>query len=1597
MRIAHFGTFDVANYGDLLFPLILRQRLGPVADEIVHVSPAGGAPVIEEGSTTIAVEAALADAGGYDGVVLGGGNLVHTASWNADFYDRGGVTGVLAYPRLWAGASLLAARHDVPLVWNAVGVPLAVPADVTHIFSAAVALVDRVALRDRSSARRVVEAAPGTNVHVVPDTGLEVSKLWTAADIDEAYGRAFESRGREVPQRALVVHVNDRYVNDDLETLASRIDRMAREADATPVLIALAPCHGDDRLQRQVAAAMQTTPLTVDRLRSLREVAALIGRSVGYVGSSMHGLVTACSFAVPGLAVLDEARTGLAKASGFLETIGLQGRVVASWEEAERSLAKALDEPTKMRAWAADGGLTLLDAHWAATEAALKSTTERGKRDFVPGLEEALDRGVGPYGGLTAHVARHAHGRAEKAGALEHERNVARQDGLRNRRIAEDASRALADLELKLDAARSELASVSEERDRRRGEAESAGQRIEELGAALAASQARLEVIERAAVEDRQARRDQVAHLEATIERRREQIASVTDEAGRLRADAEGLERQAAAFVAERAAADERRQVVENAGAEEARRREAAERALDEERRRNAELSERLKAVESTQRTLQANLAAATEQRTTEEARRREGEGERDVLRDRVENSRRELEGLRAGSGAERRLRHLLRIAAADAARVRADLERVERSRSWRWGHGFFRALRAVSLRRSAYRSGAVESALGRVADLQQTLARSPEPPAVAATSNDDHGDGDGDGPVSPVGPGSASRLNRSRVAAHRPKVSVISWDMGHNPLGRAHVLADLLRDDFDVEIVGPLFERYGGRLWPPLRESPVAMRTSSGHDFPEHFRAMTQFASGITGDVLFVSKPRLPSYELGMLAKAFRNRPLLLDCDDRELSFFDARDGLTLEEVAERRADESFLVPYGALWTRYCDSIIGLADRVTVSNPALQHLYGGTILPHARDERHFTPDRSKRSSVRRRFELDDDQRVVLFVGTPRAHKGLQQIVRALDEIGNARNILCLVGTITDRRLTKELEPYSRWIRFIPDQPFRDLPQLLGMADLVCVLQDPSSEIAKYQIPAKLTDALAMGVACLVSNVPPLRPFAELGAVRTVGDEPLANAMQMLLDDDSAREALGGRAREVFLDRMSYAATRPPITEVIRSLLDDPPPQPAEFDKLIDFHQKTFGSMSRAAPQPVPTPVPVPKRVIRRSAAFDEYDIVVFWKQNDSGIYGRRQDMLVKFLAQSPRIRRIVHFDEPVSAAALVKRVGSQQAHQARLIQRQTRLRVAGLRHEGKIARHTFIHRDGEAAFSPFRLLPPRADYPAYLASTMARWGVGSRKTVFLVYPRNFDFPELAKLLEPDLVIADVVDDHRAWFPAGHPYRERLATNYREIVTYSDIVLANCESVRDSMQQFGQPVHLLPNAAEPENEAARARMPRELRGLKGPIAGYAGNLSSRIDVALLERLVAERPRLHVLLIGSAHLNRDVLKLDAYPNVHFLGVRPYAEVKRLIDHFDVGLIPHTIDELTRSMNPLKAFVYAAANVPVVSTCVANLPEMGAAIAKARTHDEFIAYVDAAVERGRPTDLPAETRTVLEQESWPRRVERIIELLDETVAN
>ena len=66
-------------------------------------------------------------------------------------------------------------------------------------------------------------------------------------------------------------------------------------------------------------------------------------------------------------------------------------------------------------------------------------------------------------------------------------------------------------------------------------------------------------------------------------------------------------------------------------------------------------------------------------------------------------------------------------------------------------------------------------------------------------------------------------------------KITVIAWDLAHNPLGRAYLLADVLRHEYDVELIGAIFPDFGNDIWKPLRDcSRVKIKHVPGALFPK-------------------------------------------------------------------------------------------------------------------------------------------------------------------------------------------------------------------------------------------------------------------------------------------------------------------------------------------------------------------------------------------------------------------------------------------------------------------------------------------------------------------------------------------------------------------------------------------------------------------------------------------------------------------------------------------------------------------------------------------------------------------------------------------
>jgi hypothetical protein len=367
-RLALWGTFDVDNYGDHLFPRVavheLVRRLPGAAVEAyapygrLHPTPLDDGPVAPLGAWTPQRAAQLARA--YDTVVIGGGEIIHLNDpLLAPVYGAAAQElARMAPSRFFVEALGPKLERRCPVVWHAVGVSVEAKGEDAQRLRAALAGRDHVAVRDRFSKARLERAGVKRPIEVVPDSALLLDRVLPAAALGPRLER-LRSAGCYPAGPALVLQGCDLIVPHAgplARAVGEWLGRPGVSSGAVtspsaggslpglePVIIETGRCRGDtmfaDALGRQLA------PRRVYRLppeAGIDDLAATIAGGRVFVGSSLHGAITALVYGRP-FVLLNLA--GESKLDGFCDLTGLEDRLVHDVDSLGPALERAVTTP----------------------------------------------------------------------------------------------------------------------------------------------------------------------------------------------------------------------------------------------------------------------------------------------------------------------------------------------------------------------------------------------------------------------------------------------------------------------------------------------------------------------------------------------------------------------------------------------------------------------------------------------------------------------------------------------------------------------------------------------------------------------------------------------------------------------------------------------------------------------------------------------------------------------------------------------------------------------------------------------------------------------------------------------------------------------------------------------------------------------------------------------------------------------------------------------------------------------------------------------------------------------------------------------------
>jgi len=357
-----------------------------------------------------------------------------------------------------------------------------------------------------------------------------------------------------------------------------------------------------------------------------------------------------------------------------------------------------------------------------------------------------------------------------------------------------------------------------------------------------------------------------------------------------------------------------------------------------------------------------------------------------------------------------------------------------------------------------------------------------------------------------------ASRPPMSRVVVLTPSLS-------SNAAGRAMLIADLLSAERQVAVAGSSH----GPWWRPL----AARRDLEVIDLGDHSIGLPRMIRRrFRRATVVASKPLFSTFGATLLSGT---APTILDIDDPELALI-AMDARTFARSLTRLD--------GPVLTAVLSHLRSEAGAVTVSNSALQDAFGGTVIPHARDEQLFAAPRTRdRAYARRAIGMSEDLRLIVFVGTVRAHKGVDVLIDCSANVAPAR--IAIVGAPRGLRVPES-------VILVPPTDYATAMQWVAAADIVAVPQR-NGPIGRRQSPAKVIDALAVGRAIVASDTVPIEEMiGEAGVlVRAGSAERLAAELVNLLTDGDRRRHLEQLARSRFLERFSFGAVRPMLVDAL--------------------------------------------------------------------------------------------------------------------------------------------------------------------------------------------------------------------------------------------------------------------------------------------------------------------------------------------------------------------------------------------------------------------------------------------------------------------
>jgi hypothetical protein len=251
------------------------------------------------------------------------------------------------------------------------------------------------------------------------------------------------------------------------------------------------------------------------------------------------------------------------------------------------------------------------------------------------------------------------------------------------------------------------------------------------------------------------------------------------------------------------------------------------------------------------------------------------------------------------------------------------------------------------------------------------------------------------------------------------------------------------------------------------------------------------------------------------------------------------------------------------------------------------------------------------------------------------------------------------------------------------------------------------------------------------------------------------------------------------------------------------------------------------------------------------------------------------------------------------------------------------------------------------------------------------------------------------MVIYDCMDDD-----AGHATgrrKEILTAAEQQLVQRSAVVFASSENLRRVLlaryPDINHRLRLVRNAFGGSILQPCERTTIEgsnLAKIAGPVKiGYIGTVGDWLDFGAMQRALERRDDIEIHLIGP---KTSMVRVPAHPRLIYRAAVRHEELPEVISKLDILTMPFVLNDLTRSVDPVKLYEYVNHGKPIVSVWYEEVDRFSPFVEFYTGTEGFGQALDQVIGSGLvPKYSDRQREEFLQENSWSSRTREIMEAL------